>query len=116
MFLLAAAATMCESGEVGDVVGQYDRTNLSRVAPLWFGLHNGLGTMALENWMGMNSRCSRDFFQYWSILKRWHVGACWPINACLAQYLEGSGMVEIIIVVCACSVSGEQLCSPGGGI
>jgi len=106
MFLLAAAATICESGEVGDVVGQYDRTNLSRVAPLWFGQHNGLGTMALEIWMGMNSRCSRDFFQYWFILRRWHVGGCWSINACLAQYLEESGIVETIIMVCARSVLG----------
>ena len=50
---------MCESGEVSDIV-RHDRTNLSRVSPLWFGLHNGLGTMALEIWMGMNSQCSRD--------------------------------------------------------
>lgn len=62
MFLLFSAAAICESGEVNDVVGEDDRMNLSPpVTPWGFGLHDALGTMALEISLGMNSRVLETF-------------------------------------------------------
>lgn len=55
-------------------------------------------------------------------MRRWHVGACWRINACLAHASRISEIFHVIrmgiwngvvVIIWACSIRGVMRASPG---